>query len=394
VWDQHLQSVDKRETFTLNRFNYDAMADILLPRAVGYAAGFLNTFFRGRLDGKLLPPEIGGFLPRLRIINPPSPDGRPGEQMSGTFEAYYDAADGTRVPVGRWDGQALAPGATREVTLAERPPDAAPPAEPGRYLLVFRGQLGSELDALAAVWLDGRVWTLSLGVIAYERDWTVIGPPFMTPETIFAGPIYSRTLTGSDSSMTFDGGYSVRSDVYHERSMIHPYTCQGPDYAPMLLGGALHGDRHQYTAIYRGPAVPWGDQAVLSISGYGGNDNSITPVVVEVVRFAAPESLEELHGYTYDNPPVVEAIMQEKVASGQAWVDVGPVPLNGAAFIGVRVRPLPDYDTSIPDTRRGSVLDTFCFRSLLRYGDLPILGGASVWTVSLGAIELRIQLSP
>ena len=36
-----------QQKFSLNRFNDDAMADILLPRAVGYAAGFLDTFFRG-----------------------------------------------------------------------------------------------------------------------------------------------------------------------------------------------------------------------------------------------------------------------------------------------------------------------------------------------------------
>ena len=46
VWDQHLQNAGQPENFTLNRFNYDAMADILLPRAVGYSAGFLDTFFR------------------------------------------------------------------------------------------------------------------------------------------------------------------------------------------------------------------------------------------------------------------------------------------------------------------------------------------------------------
>ena len=47
VWDEHLQAIGRYKKFSLNRFNYDAMADILLPRAVGYAAGFLNAFFCG-----------------------------------------------------------------------------------------------------------------------------------------------------------------------------------------------------------------------------------------------------------------------------------------------------------------------------------------------------------
>ena len=58
VWDEYLRTRGFLEKYTLNRLNYVAMADILLPRAVGYAAGFLDTFFRGRLDGKLLPSAL------------------------------------------------------------------------------------------------------------------------------------------------------------------------------------------------------------------------------------------------------------------------------------------------------------------------------------------------
>ena len=51
IWDERLLVALASERFTLNRFNYDAIADILLPRAVGYAAGFLDTFFRGSVGG-------------------------------------------------------------------------------------------------------------------------------------------------------------------------------------------------------------------------------------------------------------------------------------------------------------------------------------------------------
>ena len=50
LWDQFLTSTSNRPRYTLNRVNYDAMANLLLPRAVAYSAGLINFFFRGRID--------------------------------------------------------------------------------------------------------------------------------------------------------------------------------------------------------------------------------------------------------------------------------------------------------------------------------------------------------
>ena len=36
--------------FTLNRFNFEVAHGLLIPRAVGYSAGFIDYFFRGRLE--------------------------------------------------------------------------------------------------------------------------------------------------------------------------------------------------------------------------------------------------------------------------------------------------------------------------------------------------------
>jgi hypothetical protein len=59
MWDQFLQAKSASPNYTLNRINYDAMADLLLPRAVAYSAGLINFFFRGRLDIAL--PDEGVF---------------------------------------------------------------------------------------------------------------------------------------------------------------------------------------------------------------------------------------------------------------------------------------------------------------------------------------------
>lgn len=54
--------------FTLNRFNFDAAHEFLIPRAVAYSAGLINHFFRGRI--KVLNPlvETNGISLYVKII--------------------------------------------------------------------------------------------------------------------------------------------------------------------------------------------------------------------------------------------------------------------------------------------------------------------------------------
>jgi hypothetical protein len=59
MWDQFLKAKSIEPAYSLNRVNYDAMADLLLPRAVAYSAGLINFFFRGRIDIAL--PDEGVF---------------------------------------------------------------------------------------------------------------------------------------------------------------------------------------------------------------------------------------------------------------------------------------------------------------------------------------------
>jgi hypothetical protein len=71
----------------------------------------------------------------------------PGETMAGTFELYHDAADGTRRRLTSWTLQ-LPPDQYSQHLSAPR----LPPADAGApCLLVFRGTLGQEEDAVAGV---------------------------------------------------------------------------------------------------------------------------------------------------------------------------------------------------------------------------------------------------
>ena len=59
VWDGWLQNRGFAKRYRLNRYNYDAMADLLIPRAVAYSAGLIDYFFRGRMEIAL--PDEGVY---------------------------------------------------------------------------------------------------------------------------------------------------------------------------------------------------------------------------------------------------------------------------------------------------------------------------------------------
>jgi hypothetical protein len=59
-WDQFLQQKNPGwSSHTLNHINYDAMAKLLVPRAVAYSAGLIDYFFRGQLY--VAPPAEGVY---------------------------------------------------------------------------------------------------------------------------------------------------------------------------------------------------------------------------------------------------------------------------------------------------------------------------------------------
>lgn len=62
--------------YSLNRFNYDDMASLLIPRAVAYSAGLLNYFFRGRMQISLPDDGVYGIVDHAKN---PLPNGQNGQ---------------------------------------------------------------------------------------------------------------------------------------------------------------------------------------------------------------------------------------------------------------------------------------------------------------------------
>ena len=119
VWDEFLVARHARPTFSLNYMNYDAAANLLLPRAVAYSAGLIDYFFRGKLEISLPDEGVYGVIDqsvesqpytkgfrkiklRLRNVTPPvvptagpQKDQSIAQDMSGTVLAvvkYHENA--------------------------------------------------------------------------------------------------------------------------------------------------------------------------------------------------------------------------------------------------------------------------------------------------------------
>jgi hypothetical protein len=124
-----------RETPALDETVYRDYAERLVPRAVTYSTALIDYFFRGRMAA------FGNDV-ALTIQNGSE------EAMNGTFTLYYDDANDTRRPVpgASWT-QSLGPNAFVTDLRVTTPTNPAP-KELGKYMLVFRGALGSETDAV------------------------------------------------------------------------------------------------------------------------------------------------------------------------------------------------------------------------------------------------------
>lgn len=138
LFDDDLSAMGGGMVFSLNRFNFTEAHKLLIPRAVGYSAGLINYFFRGKLD-VTQDPNLPGFF---AIQNMGA------ENMSGTFSLYYDDVSGARNPVSTavWPLNIPANGQSGPLTFT--PPSAAKSTD--KYMLVFKGDMGQEAQTAVA----------------------------------------------------------------------------------------------------------------------------------------------------------------------------------------------------------------------------------------------------
>ena len=118
---------------------YEDYAALLIPRAVGYSADMLKYFFRGEMC--LVQDSSGNF-----VINNETPTK---EAMNGRFSIYYDTNTGIRKQLYQdQTDRSVAYGVPSYVNFVM--PSITDAAVAGRYILVFKGTLGAEDNAVAA----------------------------------------------------------------------------------------------------------------------------------------------------------------------------------------------------------------------------------------------------
>jgi hypothetical protein len=224
IFDKDLQARGLAPAFTLNKANYNKMAEYLLPRAVGYSAGLLNYFFRGKVNMEKDPQNAGKYI----IKNESS------EKMEGTFALYYDDASGNRnaVPGASWTLMINANSQSVPVTFTE--PTSPAPKEKGKYILVFNGKLGMEEGAVV-----GREVTLLL--CDATTPISLLGPEIVPKNGTVqfkassgCSP-YTWTVTGAGVTISQDGTVtltnscgSIKVTVKDSNGKTASYTSRAP----------------------------------------------------------------------------------------------------------------------------------------------------------------------
>lgn len=139
-----------RRTAYLDPYCYKDYSEIIIPRAVSYVSGLIEYFFRGRLA--LIKDGNEGFRIKNLSTEPIS---------NGIFEIYYDSTGGTRNRLASFaiaDDAPLMPGGISERIDFDPPMDNI---TPGRYIVVFKGRLGDEDNAVIGKVIRDKVFFVS-----------------------------------------------------------------------------------------------------------------------------------------------------------------------------------------------------------------------------------------
>lgn len=283
VFDQFLEEKGEKPVYTLNHYNYDEMIDLLLPRAVGYSAGLIDYFFRGRME--ISPPKEGiyGLVDHANFAPPNAPtdpingfkgfdkiklklkntteavqtiDNKtyPQTMSDGFFVAvvkfyrnkkYTDDLDGELLQGSTEDDYLAQRSETEEIVVSKPVTLASPLAygeeielsfdfseqelpinawSPVRLSVAFRGKLGNEEDAVVIA--EKPISSPLFITVGNERDHLVIGNACYTYEYL------------QDNDARREGLYSwlisncqgARWPTFGIRE-----TCKGGDAAPAFL---------------------------------------------------------------------------------------------------------------------------------------------------------------
>jgi len=161
---------------------YADYASLLIPRAVGYSAGLLDYFFRGEIDMVI---DDGGYGYVIK--------NNADEDMNGTFELWYDNDKDERKFIKSWSLNIGANSKSSNINF-KFPDDAK---ESCKYILVFKGQMGQEQEAVVGKVIEAKgchLW----GVLVnknYSEDLSTVTIAFKGNKNVTKQlPLYSQNI--------------------------------------------------------------------------------------------------------------------------------------------------------------------------------------------------------
>lgn len=225
IFDDDLaRTPNGQRIYALNRWNLLEAHKFLIPRAIGYSAGMVNYFFRGRIDLEREPGTNDKW--RIRNLGP--------DRMQGRFALYYDAVDGKRYPVSvpfSWSSMSVEPkGAAGEAdvirNLQFNPPLFPAPSNPGEYMLVFSGTMGEEAP-LESKYIHGEDGAV-VGRMLEKGDLVItsaLGSNFQTWRSSDAGKSWVRkgVIAGPGGGSLHYLGKTTRGD----KTLLAPIAISG-----------------------------------------------------------------------------------------------------------------------------------------------------------------------
>ena len=188
VFDFVHEQYSPNGVYSLTDKNHQKYADLLIPRAVGYSAGLINYFFRGKLDFDVEPNIASSII--IKNLG--------AEDVGGMFSLYYDDTSGMRNPVPGASWSLAIPANGQSSPLNFTAPTAPAPMEDGRYLLAFKGDMGQEAQTAVAgklkcAMLQGKDSVdVKVGPVVTEAQFNALAP---IPDAITTTCAYTKKIT-------------------------------------------------------------------------------------------------------------------------------------------------------------------------------------------------------
>jgi hypothetical protein len=244
----------------------------------------------------------------------------PGEVLSGSLTLHYESSDGTRKLLRSWEALTLAPDQTSDrLSLPNPPPDQA---QPGRYLLVFRGQLGEEPDAVLARWIGTGLYVVSLWYDTFYPTEGGLVDFVPVPFPPWSDGAFQVSAYASDTRWAFYSGGGGESRAGSVTDMLRP-----PESLP-------------------------GNIATLRFYGRCSGEGGSQPVVADLVALEPPRNLATLEAVTWSTQPAVKRVLRRISILAPDWAsgETATVELGDATFLGLRLLSVPTAPPPPPPT--------------------------------------------